>query len=70
MMNQINGSTTRDASFIMDKIATLVAKKLKITNWSSWWQNEQPIDFNSMGYVLTIEDTIDIDLNNLIYFRN
>jgi hypothetical protein len=31
-MNQINGSTTPDASFIMDKVATLVAKNLKITN--------------------------------------
>jgi hypothetical protein len=52
----------------MDKVATLVAKKLKITNWNAWWQNEQPIDFNSMGSVLTIADNV-INNRQLLKFR-
>lgn len=43
-----------DSSFITDKVAAYVAKKLKITHWGSWWQKEQIINFNFMGYVLTI----------------
>jgi F-type H+-transporting ATPase subunit alpha len=58
MMNKTNFSTTPDASFVMDKVAATVAKKLKVTNWGSWWQNEQTIDFNSMGYVITIADNV------------
>jgi hypothetical protein len=57
-MNKTNFSTNPDASFVMDKVAATVAKKLKVTNWSSWCQNKQTINFNSMGSVLTIADKI------------
>jgi len=28
------------ASFIMDKVAVTISKKLKVTNWSAWWQKQ------------------------------
>jgi hypothetical protein len=47
MINKTNFSTNPDASFVMDKVAATVAKKLKKTS-----------DFNSMGYVITIADNV------------
>ena len=30
----------------------------KQDNWAAWWQEELAVDFNSMGYVITVADNV------------
>ena len=30
----------------------------KQENWSAWWSDELAVDFNSMGYVITVADNV------------
>ena len=53
LINKVSFSTAAINNDILDSV-----QKAQVNNWSTWWSDEQTIDFNSMGYVITIADSV------------
>jgi F-type H+/Na+-transporting ATPase subunit alpha len=53
LINKVSFSTSAINNDILDSV-----QKSQVNNWSTWWSDEQTIDFNSMGYVITIADSV------------
>ena len=59
--NQFSLSNTLLETMILNAFDAKTGAALNIKkqdNWASWWQEELAVDFNSMGYVITVADNV------------